>query len=97
MSEPRIFTCADCGVEVVSVGFDTAANDNKPDLCGTCAWLRTIENPAEREQIRAVEQSDTILEGKPDARLELLVDVLQPQLRDPFLQVTFSAPRHLGT
>jgi len=51
----REFTCRDCGVAAVSVSGDRdSANDNPPELCGPCAWLRTIDDPAERARIRAL-------------------------------------------
>lgn len=50
----REFVCMDCGVEARFVGADdSVANDNIQDLCGTCAWLRTVDDPVERARIRA--------------------------------------------
>ena len=50
MSEPREFVCIDCGSEVASFG-EPAANDQP--LCAQCLWLRDIEDPEERERLRA--------------------------------------------
>jgi len=49
--EIREFTCMDCGVEALMVGQDHA---NDQDLCGTCRWLRNIENPQKRAGMRAM-------------------------------------------
>jgi hypothetical protein len=46
---PREFECMDCGVLVVSLG-ELAANDQ--DCCAECTWLRSVEDPAEREKLR---------------------------------------------
>jgi hypothetical protein len=46
----REFTCLDCGCLVASIG-ERAANDQ--DICMECQWLRDIEDPIEREQLRA--------------------------------------------
>lgn len=45
----RTFVCRDCGVDVVSFG-PVHANDQ--DICAECLWLRSIEDPVEREKLR---------------------------------------------
>jgi len=45
----REFVCIDCGVPIVSFGYD-AANDNP--VCATCAWIRSIPDPVDRERLR---------------------------------------------
>lgn len=48
-SEGYMFVCLDCGADVYrAVSF--AANDQ--DICATCEWIRTIEDPKVREQLR---------------------------------------------
>lgn len=49
MTEPRSFTCQDCGTLVFSFG-EPHANDQ--DVCAECTWLRNIEDPVEREKLR---------------------------------------------
>ena len=51
MAEPETteFTCVDCGVDVFHFG-PKAANDQH--VCATCAWLREIEDPADREKLK---------------------------------------------
>lgn len=44
------FTCKDCGTVVFSFGEAAAANTQ--DLCAECIWLRSIEDPQEREKLR---------------------------------------------
>ena len=48
-----VFECEDCGCEVHRA-FTLAANDQH--LCLECQWLRGIEDPKEREALRAVLQ-----------------------------------------
>lgn len=50
MSEPREFDCRDCGIHVVSWALHPAANDQ--DICAECQWLRGIEDPQQREELR---------------------------------------------
>jgi hypothetical protein len=47
---PHEFTCRDCGTRVYRYVVH-AANDH--DLCVECIWLRDIEDPDERERLRA--------------------------------------------
>jgi hypothetical protein len=44
-----MFVCLDCGADVYRA-VSQAANDQ--DICVTCEWIRNIEDPAEREQVR---------------------------------------------
>jgi hypothetical protein len=49
----REFICRDCGAHVDAFGEPDAfkpANDQ--DLCAECLWLRSIEDPVEREKLR---------------------------------------------
>ena len=46
---PREFTCVDCGAHVAVFG-ELIANDQ--DLCMECMWLRSIEDPVDREKLR---------------------------------------------
>jgi hypothetical protein len=39
-----------------------------------------IRQPSERQQVRTLEQTDTIVERQPDARFEFAIDILQPKL-----------------
>lgn len=55
MAEPREFICQDCGTPVV-IFAQMHAND--VDVCLTCLWLRAIEDPVEREQLRKFLQGD---------------------------------------
>jgi hypothetical protein len=48
---PREFQCIDCGDHVVSY---TAMADNDQDICAKCLWLRAIEDPEDREMLRAL-------------------------------------------
>lgn len=43
------FICIDCSVPVVRFG---TLHANDQDLCAQCAWLRNIEDPKEREELR---------------------------------------------
>lgn len=43
------FSCIDCGVRVVRFG-PPVANDQH--VCAECTWLRSIEDPEERERLR---------------------------------------------
>jgi hypothetical protein len=45
----REFTCVDCGIRVVQL-IQSHANDQ--DLCAVCTFLRTIEDPKERADVR---------------------------------------------
>jgi len=47
--QPRTFICRDCEIEVHAFAPDHA---NDQDLCVECKWLRAIEDPIEREQLR---------------------------------------------
>lgn len=47
----HVFVCKDCGVEVTRFVL-MAANDQ--ELCLECEFLRTIEDPGEREELRRV-------------------------------------------
>jgi hypothetical protein len=49
MTHEREFECIDCGVTVVAFGPPTANDDS---VCATCAWLRGIDDPVEREKLR---------------------------------------------
>lgn len=49
MSEPREFICRDCGIHVLTY-VHPAANDQ--DYCAECIWLRSIDDPVEREKLR---------------------------------------------
>lgn len=42
------FTCTDCGNLITSFG-----TDDMVPVCASCRWLNTIEDPAERERVRA--------------------------------------------
>jgi hypothetical protein len=46
---PREFICADCGSPVVVI---VPVHDNDQDVCSTCSWLRSIEDPEERAHLR---------------------------------------------
>lgn len=46
---PREFTCKDCGAHVVQI---VPLHDNEQDICQTCSWLRSIDDPEERELLR---------------------------------------------
>lgn len=48
-SQPREFICKDCDTQVFSFAPDHA---NDQDLCAECLWLRSIEDPVERELLR---------------------------------------------
>lgn len=50
IGDVREFDCRDCGVRVVRV-VQTHANDD--DICGECAFLRTIEDPDDRANLTA--------------------------------------------
>ena len=50
-SEGYMFVCLDCGADVYRA-VAQAANDQH--VCGICEWLRNIEDPQEREQLRAL-------------------------------------------
>lgn len=64
MAEPREFTCRDCGTPVVSFG---EQHHNDQDVCATCSWLRQIEDPVEREKLRAwINKNDPQLNGKEE-------------------------------
>jgi len=43
------FVCLDCGLDIVSFG-ESTANDNP--VCGTCSWIRSLPNEADRERLR---------------------------------------------
>ena len=45
----REFDCADCGAHVVQI-IPAAANDQ--DVCAECGWLRSVEDPQDRENLR---------------------------------------------
>jgi hypothetical protein len=57
----REFICRDCGIAVTSIG-DASGHlflmgkereaANEQDLCLECLWLRSIEDPVEREELR---------------------------------------------
>ena len=49
----REFICRDCGIHVSAFG-DAKPREtaNEQDLCVECLWLRSIEDPVEREQLR---------------------------------------------
>lgn len=51
MSEPRTFTCLECGGLVCS--FMPETDFYESDLCLTCTFLLSIEDPDERELVRA--------------------------------------------
>ena len=51
MIGPVEFDCIDCGIHVVAFNYLAAANSQ--DLCFTCQWIRSIEDPEEREKLRA--------------------------------------------
>jgi hypothetical protein len=46
----RQFTCKDCGDDVFSFGVIHA---NDEDVCMTCKWLRSIEDPQDRANLAA--------------------------------------------
>lgn len=50
MTEPRAFTCQDCGDLVYSFGTMDHANDNP--VCATCTWIRSIPDPVDRARLR---------------------------------------------
>jgi hypothetical protein len=50
MRQPEPFTCRDCGTRVYRY-VAPAANDQ--NICVECTWLRDIEDPDEREKLRA--------------------------------------------
>jgi hypothetical protein len=56
----REFDCADCGTHVYSYG-EAAANDQ--DICATCQWLRDVEDPEDREMLRAFLKFLTLPKG----------------------------------
>lgn len=45
----REFICRDCSIPVVQI---IPTHDNDQDICSTCLWLRTIEDPQERAALR---------------------------------------------
>lgn len=47
--EKPTFICIDCGIPVYRM-VETHANDE--DICVECKWLRDIEDPKEREELR---------------------------------------------
>lgn len=47
----EVFECIDCGIEVWRP-IKTAANDEH--LCLECSWLRGIEDPVAREEMRVL-------------------------------------------
>ncbi len=47
--DSREFICRDCGVPTVVV-IPHHANDQ--DVCATCQWIRSIEDPVERAELR---------------------------------------------
>lgn len=50
----REFICRDCGTNVTVFGeVDAFKPANDQDLCAECIWIRSIENPVEREKLRA--------------------------------------------
>lgn len=49
MSATHEFDCIDCGTHVLSFGPEHANDEN---ICAECMWLRSIEDPIEREQLR---------------------------------------------
>ena len=50
MAEPREFDCIDCGTHVYSYATH-AANDQA--ICFTCQFLRGVDDPVERDKLRA--------------------------------------------
>ena len=46
---PREFDCIDCGIHVLQF-MPHQANDQ--NLCAECTWLRSVEDPVEREKLR---------------------------------------------
>ena len=50
MNAPHEFICRDCGIHVVMFSEHMAANDQ--DYCAECLWLRSIDDPVEREKLR---------------------------------------------
>jgi len=51
MTEPREFDCIDCDAHVWRA---VALATNDQDVCATCEFLRTIEDPVERDKLRAL-------------------------------------------
>ena len=47
---PREFDCIDCGIHVLQFVTHYANDEN---ICAECSWLRSIEDPVEREKVRA--------------------------------------------
>lgn len=45
----REFRCEDCGIDVIQL-MPVAAND--VPFCGMCSFIRSIEDPVEREMVR---------------------------------------------
>lgn len=61
---PREFTCTDCGTPVVQFG---EMHDNDQDVCATCSWIRSIDDPVEREKLRAwINKHDPQKNGKEE-------------------------------
>jgi hypothetical protein len=56
----REFTCRDCGDHVLSYA-EPHANDQ--DICAKCAWLREVEDPKDREMLRAFLRFLTLPKG----------------------------------
>lgn len=56
---PIEFDCIDCGVHVfqfVNLQFTPGSQANDDHVCAECAFIRTIEDPAEREALRRILQ-----------------------------------------
>jgi rubredoxin len=49
VSEPRRFFCRECGADVTIF---VPLADNDDEVCLTCGWLLTIEDPKVREELR---------------------------------------------
>jgi hypothetical protein len=52
--EPRQFVCVDCNIHVTT--FAGRKDPVEPNLCAVCDFLRTVEDPVEREAMRALLQ-----------------------------------------
>ena len=47
--DSREFVCRDCGIPTVVI---IPTYDNDQELCATCTWIRTIDDPQQRAELR---------------------------------------------